>query len=157
MHLAVYVGMCCVSQADLGTSRPTTSFSGIQFTKYFMKFVFVDLNKLVVRNPNVILIAHMRPALEHGCGIQIPNLDTLFLHKNFLYVPFIEMQMRVRSRSVHNFGTGKRNVGAKWRLSKNFQVKRGFESEVATAQPHWFCKSRRCTQTYILLFPTLCY
>jgi len=52
----------------------------------------------------------MQPALELGCGKQIPSASILFFHTHLVYVPDIKMQRRVWFRSVHHFSTCKKNA-----------------------------------------------
>ena len=60
----------------------TCVFNGIQFTKHFIEFIFVETNEVVRSNSNVILT---RQTCGHG------SASILFSHLNLVYVLGINM------------------------------------------------------------------
>ena len=64
------------------------------------------------------------PALGLGCGRHTPSTSIWFLRANLLYVPNIEMYRIVGSRSVHDFGTCKKNADAQCRVTADFRFLR---------------------------------
>ena len=121
----------------------TRILSGIQFTTHFIEFIVVETKRFVCSTVNVI----MRPALEQGCGKQTPSAGKLFSRANLLYVPNIKMYRRLRSGSVHNFGTCVWRTATQWRLPEKKRVSTQEKSEFVVAL--WFSKrkSRNCVQT----------
>jgi len=111
--------------------KRTVVFSGIQFTRHFIEFVFVEITKVVRSNPNVILIeADLRPALEQGCGKQIPSASILYSCIRSWYVSWIsicrkesDLGLRISSvlakrMRIHNAACWFKNVfGRKIRLT----------------------------------------
>jgi len=50
-------------------------------------------------------------------------VSILFFRTNLPCIPLIEIQRRVRSRFVHDFGTCKKNAAAQWRILTNLATK----------------------------------
>ena len=63
------------------------------------------------------------------------------------------MQRKVRSRCVHDFGTGKGNAAAQCQLPTNSAAKHAFALKVSTAQPHSLCKYQSHAHTPRSDFP----
>ena len=114
--------------------KSTCVFSGIKFTRHFIEFVFVETKQIVSSNSNVILT-------QQTCG------QRSGMAANLLYVPNVEIYRIVGSRSVHDFGTCKKNAFAQCRLPILKRVWPQDSSEVGTAQRHYFCKYRSHAQT----------
>jgi len=56
-------------------SKQTCVFSGIQFTRHFIKIVVVETKQIVSSNSNMIQAwrGKLQPAFRHGCGRQTPS------------------------------------------------------------------------------------
>ena len=80
---------------------------------------------------------------------QTPSASILFFNTNLVYVLNINMQRKVRSRSVHanGFGTCKEDAAAQCQLQILTRVWPQNLSEVGTAQLHSLCKYRSHAQT----------
>ena len=74
-----------------GWFERTFVFSGIQFTKQLIEFVFVETIVVVRSNSNAILVAKLRPALEQNCGKQTPSANILFSRTNLVCVLHINV------------------------------------------------------------------
>jgi len=57
----------------------------------------------------------MQPAFEHACGTKTPSADIFIFRANLPYVLCFKKFKKVRSRSVHNFGTCKKHSTAQCR------------------------------------------
>jgi len=110
----------------------------------------ISSNSFLWKRTNWLVVIHagnVRPTLEHGCGKWTKSDSIFILLCDLLYVPDIKMWRKVWSRSVHNFGTCKKNAAARRRLLIKQRVCTQNLSEVASEQPHYLCKFRSCVQT----------
>ena len=91
--------------------------------------------------------ANLRPALEQVCRKQTPSARKLFFRANLPHVPNINMYRRLRSRSVHNFGTCVWRTAAQWRPPEKKGVSTQEKSDFANALRSSKRKSQSCAQT----------
>jgi len=98
----------------------TRILSRIQFTTHVIEFVVVETKRLVGSTIN------SEDHFSAGRGRQTPSASILFSHTNLAYVVRIKMERRVRSRSVHKFGTCKQNAAVQYRLPTTFAAKHVF-------------------------------
>jgi len=118
---------------------------GIQFTKHFIKSVFVETTQVFGSNPNVILT-------WQTCGQHSGMAAGSKRRALAFYFPVLICCMFsiLKCKGESDLGlcmTCQKNAAAQWQMLTNSSVKHVFKSEVATAQPHSFCKSRNNAQT----------
>jgi len=82
---------------------------------------------------------------KHICGTQTPSASILFSREILPYVLTIKIWLTVRSRSMQNFGTCKKNSAAHWRLPTNFAAKQVF-----------LIGRRLCAVAFVLQVPKSC-
>ena len=148
MLLLDSVSSCGKGLLDILSFERTQILSGIQFTRHSIefKFVVVETKKFDSINPHVILTQQTCGQCSNMfAGSKRRALELFFFRTKLLYMFLIFIcKRRVGSRSVHNFGTCKKNNAVWWRLLIQKRVWLQNSSEFAKAQRHSFCMHRNC-------------
>ena len=92
-------------------------------------------------------IRTIRKSAARWCGRRARGCRKLILRVNLLYVPNIKMYRRLRSGSVHNFGTCAWRTEAQWQIPGKKRVSTQEKSDFAMALRFFKRKSRSCAQT----------